>query len=109
MGLIAISSMYLERNRRKVVVAAKNLKLMEIPTHATIKEATTPQNVVPVNDFDKPDSKEFDYMPTKISDIFESVAPSINQKAVLTSIYPLHGVTPNKLYEELGFGHINGL
>ena len=35
---------------------------------------------------------------------FEPVAESIDQKAVLTSSYPLHGI--NKLYEDLGFGHI---
>lgn len=105
MGFVAISSMYLERNRRKVLVAAKNLNLMEIPKHITIQEANMPQKTVPVNEFDTPDSKEFDYMPNKSSDEFEPVAPTINQKAVLAST-PLRSST---LYEELGFGHIEGL
>jgi len=106
MGLVAISSMYLERNRRKVVVAAKNLELMDRSTYATIKEASSPQTTVPVNEFDKPVEREFDYMPreTCSSGNFEPVAESINQKAVLKSSYPYDNI--NKLYEDLGFGHI---
>ena len=120
MGLVAIASIYLERNRRKVNVVAKKLDSMERPKYATVKEATSPQTTVPVNDFDTPVKKEFDYMPNQTCDspvllkqfknskndpgMFEPVAESIDQKVVLNSSYPLHGI--NKLYEDLGFGHI---
>ena len=120
MGLVAISSMYLERNRRKIIVAAKKLDSMEKPKYATVKEATSPQTTVPVNNFDSPVMKEFDYTPNQTCDSpvilkqfknskndpgkFEPVAESIDQKVVLTSSYPLNGI--NKLYEDLGFGHL---
>ena len=53
--------------------------------------------------------EEFDYLPHETcSDNFEPVAPTINEKAVLSTIYPLNGST-STLYEQLGFGHIRGL
>lgn len=119
MGLVAVASMYLERNRRKVVVAAKKIDLMdwERPEYATVEEASKPQTTVPVNEFDKPDEEEFDYMPheTCKSGDFEPVAPTINEKAVLSTIYPLNkngpesGTGSDELFEQLGFGHIKGL
>lgn len=115
MGLVAIASMYIERNRRKVVVAAKKLESMDFsPRPATVEEASKPQTTVPVNEFDKPVEEEFDYLPHETcSDNFEPVAESINEKAVLSTIYPLHGsesgTGSNKLYEQMGFGHIQGL
>ena len=119
LGLIAVSVMYLERNRRKVVVATKKIDLMDWsrPEQATVEEASEPQKTVPVNEFDKPDEEEFDYMPheTCKSGQFEPVAPSINEKAVLSTIYPLSGQSAeagdgsNNLYEDLGFGHIEGV
>ena len=48
-------------------------------------------------------------MPQTKSDRFEPVAPTINEKNVLATIYPLEnssGSGSNKLYEELGFGHV---
>ena len=104
MGLVAISCIYLERNRRKISMATQKLDLMEIPKHATIEESSRPQTSVPVNDFDKPDEKETGYMPHKASNNFEPVANTINEKNVLTTVYPLKH--PEKLYEYLGFGHI---
>jgi hypothetical protein len=111
--------MYLERNRRKVVVAAKKIDLMDWkrPEQATVEEAGEPQKTVPVNEFDKPDEEEYDYMPKETckSGQFEPVAPTINEKAVLSSIYPLNrngpesGTASDQLYEELGFGHIRGV
>lgn len=119
LGLMAVAVMYLERNRRKVVVAAKKIDLMDVnrPEQATVEEASKPQTTVPVNDFDKPEEEEFDYMPheTCDSDNFEPVAPTINEKSVLSTIYPLNKRGPeagdgsDKLYEELGFGHIPGV
>jgi hypothetical protein len=119
LALMTVAVMYLERNRRKVVVAAKKIDLMDFnrPEQATVEEASKPQTTVPVNEFDKPDENEFDYMPheTCKSDTFEPVAPTINEKAVLSTIYPLNKRGPeagdgsDKLYEELGFGHIPGV
>ena len=119
LGLMAVALMYLERNRRKVVVAAKKIDLMdtERPAQATVEEEAQPQKTVPVNEFDKPQEEETDYMPhqTCDSDHFEPVAPTINEKSVLSTIYPLNkngaeaGDGSNQLYEELGFGHIPGV
>lgn len=119
LGLMAIATMYLERNRRKAKVAAKKIDLMDVnyPKQATVEEASHPQRTVPVNEFDKPDGEEYDFLPEEGCDTgnFEPVAPSINEKAVLASIYPLDkngpeaGSGSNQLFEELGFGHINGV
>jgi hypothetical protein len=119
LGLMTIAVIYLERNRRKVSVAAKKLNLMDWTRseNATVKEASEPQKTVPVPEFDEPKDEEFDYMPhdTCKSDNFEPVAPSINEKAVLSTIYPLNkqgpesGSAANKLFEQLGFGHIRGV
>jgi hypothetical protein len=119
LGLMAISIMYLERNKRKVVVAAKKLDQMDWnrPQQATVEEASKPQTTVPVNKFDKPTEDESDFFPvdTCESENFEPVAPTINEKAVLSTIYPLNKYGPeagdgsDELYEKLGFGHIAGV
>ena len=119
LGLVTVAIMYLERNRRKVVVAAKKLDLIDVngPKQATVEEASKPQQTVPVNEFDKPQDIESDFMPTETCDSgnFEPVAPTINQKAVLSTIYPLNrngpeaGDASDQLYEQLGFGHIRGV
>ena len=119
LGLMAIAVMYLERNKRKVVVAAKKLDLIDWqrPEHATVEEAAKPQTTVPVNEFDKKTDEESYYVPDKTCDItdFEPAGPTINEKAVLSTIYPLSGQSAeagdgsNNLYEDLGFGHIDGV
>ena len=118
-GLMAIAILYLERNRRKVVVALQKVDLMDnaTPQQATVEEAGQPQKTVPVNPFDKPEAEESDYFPDDgcESGQFEAVAPTINEKAVLATIYPLHkngpeaGTGSNALFEDLGFGHIRGV
>ena len=118
-GLMAIAIMYLERNKRKVVVAAKKLDEMDWdqPKQATVEEASKPQTTVPVNEFDKPNNEESDFFPDETCDSgnFEPVAPTINEKAVLASIYPLNKNGPeagdgsDELYEKLGFGHLPGV
>lgn len=112
LGLMAISIMYLERNKRKVETAAKKLDLMDWSRqeNATVDEASAAQTTVPVTDFDRKTEEESYFIPeNKTCDItdFEPVGPSINEKAVLSSIPTAS--SSNKLYEELGFGHINGL
>ncbi len=119
LGLMAIAIMYLERNKRKVVVAAKKIDKMDwnLSEQATVEEASTPQTTVPVNEFDTPQDEESNFFPTETceSGNFEPVAPTINEKAVLATIYPLNksgpeaGNASNDLYEKLGFGHIPGV
>jgi len=119
LGLMAVAVMYLERNKRKVIVAAKKLDLMDWqkPEYATVEEAAKPQTTVPVNEFDKKTDEESYYVPATTCDItdFEPVAPTINEKTVLSTIYPLSGQSAeagdgsNNLYEDLGFGHIEGV
>jgi hypothetical protein len=119
-GLMAIAVMYLERNRHKVVVAAKKLDDMDFinqPKQATVEEASKPQTTVPVNEFDKPAKTEADFFSHEGCDSgdFEAVAPTINEKEVLSTVYPLHKTGPeagsaaNNLFERLGFGHIPGV
>jgi len=120
-GFLAIASLYLERNRRKVAVALQKVDQMDnTPRLATVEEASRPQETVPVNAFDKPQDEETVYMPKSIDECvditnFEPVAPTINEKAVLATVYPLHkdgpeeGTGSNELFEELGFGHIHGV
>lgn len=119
LGLMAISVMYLERNRRKVVVAAKKIDEMDWnkPEQATVEQASKAQTTVPVKEFDKPIEEETDFMPndTCETDNFEPIAPTINEKAVLSTIYPLNkygsesGSAADQLFEKLGFGHIQGV
>jgi hypothetical protein len=119
LGLVAVATLYLERNRRKVIVAAKKIDLMDFdgPKQATVEEASKPQTTVPVNEFDKPNEEESYYIPSETceTDNFEPVAPTINEKAVLSTIYPLNkdgpeaGDASNELFEQLGFGHIQGV
>jgi hypothetical protein len=119
LGLVAIASLYLERNRRKVSVALQKLDQMDIerPNQATVEEASQPQKTVPVNEFSVPTHEETDYFSTETCDSgdFEPIAPTINEKEVLATIYPLHkngpeaGTGSNSLFEKLGFGHIPGL
>lgn len=119
LGLMAVSVIYLERNRRKVKQAAEKIDLMDFnrPEQGTVEEEAQPQKTVPVNEFDNPQAEETDYLPheTCKSGDFEPVAPTINEKAVLSTIYPLNksgpeaGTGSNQLFEELGFGHIRGV
>jgi hypothetical protein len=118
-GLIAISALYLERNRRKVGLALEKLDAMEVPhaPQATVEQASTPQKTVPVREFDIPAPTESVYVPeddgSNQDSNFEPVAPSINQKAVLSTIYPLSssssGSGAQHLFEKMGLGHINGV
>jgi hypothetical protein len=118
-GFMAIAVLYVERNRRKVSVALQKLDQMDVnrPAQATVEEASEPQKTVPVNEFDTPVPTDSDYFSHENCDsgIFEPVAPSINEKKVLATIYPLEKDAPetgsgsNQLFEELGFGHVPGL
>jgi len=108
-GLVAIGVLYLERNRRKVSVANAKFDQMEAKERpATVEEEAISQKTVPVREFDTPIPTESDFLHAlDNTDMFEPVAPSINQKEVLAGVYPLSevgsaSVTTN-LYEKMGF------
>jgi hypothetical protein len=107
-GLVAIGVLYLERNRRKISVANSKFDQMEAKERpATVEEEAIPQKTVPVHEFDTPIPTESDFIPHHIDDMFEPVAPSINQKEVLAGVYPLSEVgsasVTTDLYEKMGF------
>jgi hypothetical protein len=108
--VMALAGLFLERNRRKVGEALDKLDAMEVPKFADIHEAYKKTMPVDVPAFDVPVPKEVDFMPheTCDTDAFEPVDVSINQKAVLRSIYPLEG-SAGELYEQMGFGHVEGV
>jgi len=108
--LMTIAALFLERNRRKVGEALKKLDAMEVPKFADVQEAYKKTMPVDVPEFSEPTHEETDFMPheTCDSDAFEPVDETINQKAVLSTIYPLDQKA-DRLYEKMGFGHIEGL
>lgn len=108
--LMTIAALFLERNRRKVGEALKKLDAMEVPKFADVQEAYKKTMPVDVPEFSEPTHEETDFMPheTCDSDAFEPVDETINQKAVLSTIYPLDQKADN-LYEKMGFGHVEGL
>jgi hypothetical protein len=119
-ALMALCLLYVERNRRKVAVAARKIDKMDfsLPKYATVEEGGRPQKTVPVNEFDKPIPTQTDAIPQEEPcDItnFEPVAPTMNEKSVLASIYPLNKSAPesgsaaDELFESLGFGHVMGV
>jgi hypothetical protein len=116
-GFVAVAILYLERNRRKVSLAVNKLDAMDVymRKEATVEEASQPQHTVPVKPFDYPNVKETEFLPHTAHDSheFEPIAPSINQKAVLSSIYPFQGSgyasDSEKLYESMGVGHLAGV
>jgi hypothetical protein len=119
-GLLAIAVLYVERNRRKVDRALKKLDEMDAgegkSKPASVDEGLAPQQTVPVRSFDQPDDEEFDFLPKEedFNDLnFEPVAPSINYKSTLSSVYPHNGSTSpssaEELYENMGFGHVKGV
>lgn len=106
-AFITISALFLERNRRKVGEALKKLEAMEVPKHATVEEAYKKTMPVEVPEFSAPVEEEADFTPhdSSTSGEFEPVDSTINQKAVLSTIYPLAERT-DELYEKMGFGHV---
>jgi len=105
-GFMVIAVYYLERNRRKVGKAITKWDQEYVSRPATVKEASIPAFDVP--SFDKPDEKEYEYISSENCDSsFEPVAPSMNEKRVLNTIYRSGSASSSSnLYEELGVGHI---
>lgn len=85
LALVLAGLLYMERNRYKVAGArVKFEKIMEAKKDkdamATVEEAETPQDTVPVVEFDEPQSDDMSYLPLKAtgSDHFERVPFSEN-------------------------------
>ena len=119
-GFVTLAILYMERNRRKIQVGLK--KWDELDTNqsklATIEEAHAPQTTVRVTPFDTPDLSEKEYAPDNEPfdiTVFEPVAPSQNEKVVLSSSYPVSHRSASStssmesIYEQLGVGHIRGV
>ena len=116
-GFIALAILYMERNRRKVQVGLKKWDLLDTASKlAPVEEAHKAQTTVRVAPFDTPDADETEYAPLDEEpldiSIFEPVAPSLNQKVVLASSYPVSHqpssstASMTSIYEQMGVGHV---
>jgi len=91
LALLAIGSLYLERNRRKVQLARKvfaELPQASDPPQATVEEEAQPQDTVPVVAFDEPSGDLATYLPKQGmgSNAFAPIAPSLNEKDPLPTV-----------------------
>ena len=92
LALLAVGSLYLERNRRKVHQARQ--KFAELPDPeaaerpATVEEESEPQDTVPVIAFEEPSGDVTTYLPKSGmgSNDFASVAPTLNEKDPLPTV-----------------------
>lgn len=120
-GFVTLAILYMERNRRKIQVGLKKWDELDVNQSklATVEEAHAPQITVRVVPFDRPDLSEKEYGPQDDEPlditVFEPVAPSQNEKVVLSSSYPVaHRPSSStssmeSIYEQLGVGHIRGV
>lgn len=110
-GLLALICIYLERNRRKVVVARGKLDKMDVyfSRKATVQDESKSQTTVPVPSFDIPLlHDEIPYLPGNDTgtDDFYPVGKSINEKILLETIQPGVSKINTQFYEQHGFGHL---
>jgi hypothetical protein len=123
-GFAALALLYMERNRRKVQGGLTQWDALdaETPQLASVKEAHAAQTAVRVAPFDTPKAEETEYAPMgeepmdisvfETESPFEPVAPSLNEKVVMASAYPVsHQASTSttslgSIYEQLGFGHV---
>lgn len=124
-GFVTLALLYMERNRRKVQGGLTKWDALDAatPQLASVAEAHAPQKTVQVAPFDTPDEKETEYEPMEADEpldisvfetesAFEPVAPSLNEKVVMASAYPVsHQAATStaslgSIYEQLGFGHV---
>jgi len=114
-GFMTIAILYLERNRRKGIIATDKLNNMEIPKYALYNEALQPQTNVSVPFIQDPNIDVSDFIAHNdmTTDTFEPVDVTINQKKVLASIYPLQkdagSSHADTLFERLGLGHLSNI
>ena len=112
-----LAALFLERNRRKIQQARDTWDALDVheSVPATLEQASKP-SIVPAAPFDQPDTEETEFLPAEVDiTMFEPVAPTINQKEVLATIYPVghnsaHSTAAaESIYEQLGFGHVPGV
>ena len=111
LALMVIGLLYMERNRRKVDQARKrfdNLTAEDVKrTQATVEEEATPQDNVPVVEFDTPQDVEFGYLPPKKmgSDAFERVpfSEDLDAKGPLPTV-PIGAVSAPLFNKFVGAG-----
>ena len=90
LALVAIGSLYLERNSRKVAVATSKIDMMDSSGDAkpaTMEQLATPQKTVPVRRFDEAEDISLHFLPGEHmgSDEFHPIGESLNDKIALPS------------------------
>lgn len=107
MVLLVVALLYLERNRRKISIAAARINAMDnndgVAPQATVEQASKAQTTVPVRRFDEPEDLSLHFLPGDHmgSDEFHPVGgESLNDKIALDSA-PL-GEQAASLYESSG-------
>ena len=111
LALMVIGLLYMERNRRKVDQARKrfdNLTAEDVKrSQATVEEEGTPQDNVPVVEFDTPQDVEFGYLPPKKmgSDAFERVpfSEDLDDKGPLPTV-PIGAISAPLFNKFVGAG-----
>lgn len=92
MALLAVGSLYMERNRRKVHIARDVFTELPDPVRAerpaTVEEEAQPQETVPVVPFEEPSGDVSTYLPKNGmgSNEFAPVAPTLNEKDPLPTV-----------------------
>lgn len=108
LALLMIGSIFLERNRRKVLIARNSVDKMDpyASNKMTVEEEGKPQKTVKVLPFYTPDLEVISYEPKRDmgSNEFHPIAETIDHKNPLETI-PL-GEKSADMYEHDGFGHI---
>jgi hypothetical protein len=107
MTLLVVGLLYLERNRRKIQIAAARINAMDnddgVAPQATVEQASKAQTTVPVRRFDEPEDLSLHFLPGDHmgSDEFHPVSgTSLNDKIALDSA-PL-GEHAASIYEDIG-------
>lgn len=107
MTLLVVGLLYLERNRRKIQIAAARINTMDnndgIAPQATIVQSSIPQRTVPVQRFDEPEDLSLHFLPGDHmgSNDFQPVrGESLNDKIALDSS-PL-GEHAASVFEDIG-------
>ena len=111
LALVVIGLLYMERNRRKVNQARQrfdNLTAEDLKRpQATVEEEGTPQDTVPVVEFDTPQDVEFGYLPQKKmgSDEFNRVpfSENLDDKGPLPTV-PIGAVSAPLFNKFVGAG-----
>lgn len=103
--LFLIGMLFIERNKRKVAVAASKLDLMDQQRErpATVEEASEAQKTVPVRQFQRPADSYVEFMPgpeTGSDEFVPASSQSLNHKVALASVP--NGAGAQKIYLNSG-------